>query len=241
MRMFSRPVVPICGVGRGETLAWVFLVFAVFSASPQIAQAQQPQPWKITPSVSISETFTDNVDLDPDGDKDPALITTLSPGLDLSVDLKRVSANLSGSVDLRHQALSGEDFDVEGSLSGFTNVEWFESLLFTDFRASISQELLQTEEARSGSDENTRNLDTVENYQVSPYLTNRLGDYADSDLRYQFGYSDSRSDSLTETYSHDGAWNLTSGSEFTTLLWSTGGSNAPAVTAPTATSPIAWP
>ncbi|HSH30536.1 MAG TPA: hypothetical protein VK971_11555, partial [Thiohalobacter sp.] len=38
--------------------------------------------WQVTPRLTLSETFTDNIELEPDGDAD--LVTEISPGVNLS-------------------------------------------------------------------------------------------------------------------------------------------------------------
>ena len=182
------------------------------------------QVWEIAPSITLSETFTDNEDLDSKGDEDPALITELIPAISINGETRRVTANVSAAVNLSHQALTDEGVDTSVSLSGFSNVEFVENLFFTDVRASVSQELIDRTESSSAASANDENLDTVQTYEVSPYLLYDFGSFASSELRYQFGYVNSESDDFSKSFDHLASLNMASGRDFTRILWGVGGS-----------------
>ena len=174
---------------------------------------------RFTPSITFRETFTDNVDLEPDGEKDPALISEVVPGLDLALRTSRVSWGLNGGVSLRYTAINDEGFDTEASLATALTAEIAEDLFFVDAAASVSQELLDSEEGSSGAEANTNNLDTVQTYLVSPYLRNRFGSFMASELRYSFAYGNFGGDEASDTIDNQASLAVDAGPAFTTYLW----------------------
>ena len=174
---------------------------------------------RFTPTITFRETFTDNVGLDPDGEKDPALISEVVPGIDLALRTSRLSWGLNGAVTLRYTAINEEGVDTEGNLATALTAEIAEDLFFVDAAASVSQELLDSEQGSSGSEANTNNLDTVQTYLVSPYLRNRFGDFMASELRYSFAYGNFGGDEASDTIDHQARLAVDAGPAFTTYLW----------------------
>ena len=174
---------------------------------------------RFTPSITFRETFTDNVDLEPDGDKDPALISEVVPGIDLALRTARVSWGLNGGVSLRYTAINDEGFETEANVATALTAEIAENLFFVDAAASVSQELLDSEEGASGSEANTNNLETVQNYLVSPYLRNRFGNFAASELRYSFAYGNFGGGEASDTFDNQASLAVDAGPAFTTYLW----------------------
>lgn len=169
----------------------------------------------ITPSVSVSETVSDNVDLD-HADEEPALITTITPGLRIRSESARVTAALDVLPTLRHQT-AGDDkgLSLDESLSGFSTVEVAEDLFFVDAQASISQQVLDTRAAAT-----TANQETVQVYRLSPVLRTRLGGFADAEARYTLGQVFVGGEGVSDATRHGLGFTLKSGSDFTRLLWS---------------------
>jgi len=140
--------------------------------------------WRFEPFVSASQTFTDNVDLEPSDDKEAALITEIGPGATLQADLARLQAAFNGSVRFQRRSLNDTGNGLNADLAGNATVEWVENLVFTDAAASVSQQVLDSGVARSASDVNTANRELVQTYRVSPYVVNRLGRTARVEARY---------------------------------------------------------
>ncbi len=176
--------------------------------------------WRVTPTISFEETFTDNVDLDPDGEEESAFISSVRPGITFFADAARVNWAFSGNVALQHQT-AGEDegLDVEVDLNTSGTVELFEDLFFIDGSASVSQEVLNSDTASSGSDENSTNRETIQNYRFSPYIQNRLGDFARAETRYTLSQVFIDSDDASDTTTHEGRFSLNSGPDFTQFSW----------------------
>jgi len=141
--------------------------------------------WKVQPSLKVGSTYSDNIDLEPDGDSD--LVTEVSPAIHVGREGRRLSVNLDYSLQ---NLMYADDSDRDKSnhrLSANANAEVFADTLFVDFSSSYSQQLVDrrssgSSDAISGS----ANLNDVFAYSVSPYWQQRVGDVANYKLRYTY-------------------------------------------------------
>jgi polysaccharide export outer membrane protein len=140
--------------------------------------------WQVQPYAIGRVTYTDNVDLEPDEQKDNALITEAGPGLAFQADTARLQAAAEGSLVYQRTSLNREEDDIRAELSGTGTAEWVENLFWTDVAASVSQQTVDNSRGTSASVSNDASTETVQTYRVSPYLTNRFGRYLFTELRY---------------------------------------------------------
>lgn len=140
--------------------------------------------WTFSQFANVSQTYTDNVDLDPKGEEQSALITRVGPGFAIQGDTARIQAALTADIFFVRQSLSEPDNRVEGDVAGNGTFTWVENRFFTDVAASVSQQTLDNERGISASDANTSNRQTVQSYRVSPYLVHRLGRLVRLEARY---------------------------------------------------------
>ena len=76
----------------------------------------------ITPSLELRETFSDNIDLEPDGQDQSALTTEIVPGITLRSESARVTAALNAFPIIRHQtAGSDKGVSIAGDLAALVN------------------------------------------------------------------------------------------------------------------------
>ncbi|MFQ5785353.1 MAG: hypothetical protein ACE5H8_11105, partial [Alphaproteobacteria bacterium] len=153
----------------------VLVVAFVIAAAPAAAGN-----WTIVRSFSVNETFTDNVDLDPDADDKSAIVTEVTPGLSVRGAGRRLNLSFDASPTFRHQT-SGDDkgVNVDVNYNGSGTLEVAPERLFVDASASISRQILDTREADSVS-----NQQTVQTYRLSPSVRQHFGGFADAELRY---------------------------------------------------------
>jgi len=187
--------------------------------------------WDATGSLTFSTAFSDNYNLDPDGQKDPAVIFTVTPGINVRGQTARVNAALAASVALEYRTISDPKADAAVNLTGTSNSELVRERLFLDANASVSQQSLSSSRGTSQSGSNSDQA-TVSTVEISPYLLNRLGSFANVETRHLFGAQFSSrkndrgrgggnkqdgqlSDSITNVFSIG----LGSGRDFTRFLW----------------------
>jgi hypothetical protein len=169
---------------------------------------------RLRPSITITEEFSDNIDLEPDNEQS-AFVTRVIPGLSFRGDTSRFTGGFDGAVATRY-ATAGQDsgFQVNGGLTADGDLQLVRDRLSLEGQASISQQVLNNEQAQTEA-----NLDTVQVYQVSPVLRNRIGGVAVSELRYILGQILANSNDLSDTTAHVGQATLASGSDFDRLRW----------------------
>lgn len=182
---------------------------------------------KLTPTVSVTETYSDNIDQLPDGQESSAILSDVTPALALRWRSARVTAAADASATFRHQT-AGEDKGVEilPGLGGFSTFEVSRDLFFVDASASVSQQLLNTRQ-----NDTSANRDTVQNYSLSPYVVGQFGGFANAELRYTLdqvltgqdnnaAFAGSTANDLSDATTHTMRATLDSGADFSRLVWS---------------------
>jgi Putative beta-barrel porin 2 len=166
------------------------------------------------PSVTVSQEFSDNIDLDPE-DEQSAFVTRVTPALGFRNFTSRFRGGFDGAIGGRYTT-EGDDegFDLNGWLTADGELKVVRDLLLFEGNASVSQEVLDNDEAQAES-----NLDTVQVYRFSPVLRNRLGDVAVVELRYIFSQILVSSDDVSDATGHAGQASIGSGTDFDRLRW----------------------
>ena len=137
--------------------------------------------FRLTPSLTNTLEYSDNVDLEPD-DTDSAFITRVTPGLAFTARSARFDSAFRGSLSFRHQTAGDDDgLNVDTDAVGFADAELVREHLFLENEVSVSQQVLDNDQANTES-----NRETVQTYRVSPVFRTRLGREADLEARYVF-------------------------------------------------------
>ena len=140
-------------------------------AAPALAEN-----WRITPSASISETYTTDANYTVGGNSTGDFITTVSGALQINGAGAR--ARLNGSVSATGLFYAKEtqnnSFAPSAILSG--NIEAIEKFFFVDAQVNVSQTFFSPFGPQPGNLVNaTANRYTSQTYSISPYIQGRLG------------------------------------------------------------------
>ena len=185
-------------------------------AAPAIAA-----DWKVIPNLTLSERYTDNVNLAPSGQsRSSDFITEIRPGVQISKDSRRLKVRANYSLQSLTYLNNSNYNALNHQLYAAANAELLKDFLFLDASTAISQQNLSAlGPIGFGNTNATNNLTTVGTYTISPYIEKRFGNFAEGDLRAsQSGvYYDSQGVSNTLTNSLTGS--LVSGSSFNDLFW----------------------
>lgn len=165
----------------------------------------------IRPGVTYLNSYTDNIDRDPDGLEEYAIVTEIAPSVQVRSEGARASFGLNAAARFTHQT-GGEDegITVRPNLSGTGNIEAIKNRLFLDLNASVSQELLNSQNADTDA-----NQETTAAYRVSPFLVARIKDYGNGELRYTFSHVVIDSSEFSDDLTHTGSLTLDSGDALT--------------------------
>lgn len=142
--------------------------------------------WLIVPSISVMETYTDNVTLAPSGREESDFITSVMPSLRVEGNSARAKLSLNYR---RQQLLYAGDSDRNSGqnfLNAAGTLEAVERLLYIDAGASITQQAISAFGSQPTVTENVdRNRAETATYYVSPYVRGRFGSAAEYTLRYK--------------------------------------------------------
>jgi uncharacterized protein (PEP-CTERM system associated) len=140
--------------------------------------------WKITPSLSIEERYSDNINLATSGQEESDWVTTISPG----ISVRREGARLKVTADYTLSGLIYANGNagnrIDHNLNGHANAELLENWFFLDATARVSQ-VLESLGGGIGVDNTAggNNLTNAASYSLSPYLKHRFGSLMDLEAR----------------------------------------------------------
>lgn len=199
-----------------------------------------PGGWTVYPGLSIKEVFTDNLFLTADDERDD-FVTVLTPRIDLSGNTRRATVRVNYALEGLLYANNGDENTHFHKLYSAGVYEVIKELVFLDGTATITQQSLTDTGSGvftnfgpatflGGEGDNinaTGERTTVTTYRLSPYLTHRFGEWAETELRFEYDkVSDSAEDEAadeeqgnTDSTSQRYSAEIESGSRFTRLLW----------------------
>ena len=178
--------------------------------------------WKVTPSVDLRETYSDNVRLEADQFAKAQFITDLAPSLLIANNGPRLKLTAAFTTHL--YAYSNERIDGTNSsqrqLAANARARLIEDLLFFDAAASIGQQAISSfgpQVANNGYADTNRT--EVSTWRVSPYLSHRFGSAATAELRYVRDSVKSGNVGLGDSTASTVSTSIASGAAFRTLGW----------------------
>lgn len=194
------------------------------AAAMLVAAPASHAQWTVTPSVSLLETYTDNVDLRDDDQANAQWVTEVRPSVAVSGESRRLKVDAFASWN--QFVYSDKDkvldpIDSQLRYSGSLQGTLVEQMLYVDARATRSkQSVLPFGPGAEGSRYSNYNQTDVKTWSVSPYLVRRLGRDATMQVRYTRDSVDSGLERLFGSSTGDTVlFNLASSAEMRTLGW----------------------
>jgi uncharacterized protein (PEP-CTERM system associated) len=174
----------------------------------------------IVPTVSITETITDNVGLTNKGPQ-AEQITEISPGVHISGEGVRLKGYFDYSLSKVVYAQNTSSNRYQNALNTFATLEAVDNWAYIDFSGAISQQAISAFGTQSVSNASTNSNQTeVSNYRISPYVRGRLGDMADYEARYSRAITQGDASTGSSVISSDGVVKVSGASAFRNLGWS---------------------
>lgn len=193
-------------------LAWLGCVAAL---APVALRAGD---WRVTPRVTLSETWSDNIRQAPARAERHDLVTQASAGVGIAGSGRRLQLNFDYQPTLVRYARRTSGSRVDHRLQGSGNAELYEDHLFLDFAATVSQQNVSNQGPLARDTVSvSNNRETVVAMRASPYWRQRIGRYADGILRYEGGVLENETSS--DTTSDELSLSLSSGAAFPRLPW----------------------
>ncbi len=179
-------------------------------APPVVAvdYSRHTERWTVTPQVSLSETYSDNLALATPGLARRGWASDLAPG----VHMQGNDGIIKGTVDYRFHELvySGQPQlnNSQHALSSMLTGQLVQGWLFIDTVANISQQNISAfGPATSDAASTTTNRTQTGVFQVSPYIRGMISGTTAYELRYAATDEQARDTSVART--HQSTWNAT--------------------------------
>lgn len=175
--------------------------------------------WRVTSTLDLRETYTDNVRLaSPATQSD--FITDISPGVSISADGPRLKVKSKYAFHYLHYLRDAQGHSIFHQLDADAKAELIENFLFLDGAAAVSQQNISPLGPQSTDISSVNgNRTNIKTYRVSPYITNRFGSVATSELRYTHSSVSASTGGLQDTQNDGVSLNVNSGDTFRTLGW----------------------
>lgn len=168
--------------------------------------------WKFIPTVDMRATFTDNVALAPEARAHSQFIMEVTPGFEALYKSRRLQGKAEYNLsyyELLHDDIPGARRNSH-SLNATGRAELVDDMVFVDAYAAISQVGISAFGQRPNG-VSTANSADVKTWRISPYVINRLGDFAVSQIRYTKDGVSSGNSALGDTLGDTAQLSLRSG------------------------------
>jgi hypothetical protein len=187
----------------------------------------------VTPSVSMQEIYSDNINLAPSGQEKSAFVTDVSPGVSISGQSARSTLNLNYRMQNLYNAQGSNDLKTSNQLQYNSHTTFIQNRLFLNSQSSISQQNISSDNiANDNISGSAGNSTTVSTFGLTPYWTPQFGNYASGSLRVNFNTvttdvasvnkisSNLPNNAISDSMTLAEIIQLNSGSEFRRVNWS---------------------
>src|ERR1035437_4884280 len=179
--------------------------------------------WKITPTVGVEETATDNVALR-NGNIRSDLISAINPGISIDGSGGRSKLRFNYQMHNLVYAQDSSRNQIQNSLNALGTLEALENCFFIEASGLISQQSISafgSSSASSSVNTNSNNNTTeTSTYRISPYFRGALGNFADYQLRYNLSTTNSKSNLSNDSDTKELLATLKGVTSLTNLGWS---------------------
>lgn len=179
---------------------------------------------KVVPVIDTSIIYTDNVALSNDANAVSSSIIEFTPGVSFLANSRTFDGALQyqfQNLYFTNDASSGEDnYQNYHKLNGNIEAEVYKNLLYFDgalavYQISETGQGLQTLDNLSLSAQRG----TVRQATLSPYLSTRIGEYANTEFRYKYTSLNGDETVVNESYVSEVTLRLDSGEKFNRIIW----------------------
>lgn len=204
---------------RTGTLSRFAASVALAAAAGAGSEAMAEQ-WRVVPRLTLEQAYNDNIDLTTKGTETSDFITSISPGLSVRGTGRRLTLNFDYDPEQLFFLENSDRNELRQRFRGFSNAELLEQLLFVEAEGSVNQQFVNSTGGIGGTTlTSSRNLRTVQTYNIGPVVRNHLGSFADAETRYKFSAFLVDDSTVSDVTQNELSFLLKSGRDFTDLAW----------------------
>jgi uncharacterized protein (PEP-CTERM system associated) len=178
--------------------------------------------WIVTPSLTVAETYTDNVFLSPDGLQQSDWITQITPRIGLAANGARLRLDAFYAPEILYYAQTDREEKVFHRGNAVGTLELADELLFLEAGARVDQYDISLRGQLTTSNVNiTGNRATAATTYVSPYLLRDIGSAARAEARFTYSAwkSDEDQPALPDNTARRVLLRLTNGPAYRLFTW----------------------
>ena len=207
-------------LGFGLSLLAVASIFATNSKAQQADAAGSGRNFTVTPRVSLTETYSDNVNLS-STNRQSEFTTEISPGIRIASDAGRLKGSFDYSLTQVLYAKNSDKNELQNSLNAAGSYEAIDNWAFLDFGSTIAQRSISAFGAQSLNNTNLNsNRTEVSTYRLSPYIRGHFSSFADYEIRYRLDSTKSKSSLISDVDTKESSIRLNGDTSFSKLRWS---------------------
>jgi uncharacterized protein (PEP-CTERM system associated) len=152
-----------------------------------VAADAQAVKWRFKPRITVSETYSSNINLQPDETSEHDFVTDISPGLSLRGESRRLFLDVFYNFQYLNYARNTSSDRINHQLRLAGTGELLEDLFFLDLRGTIRQENINSRGTLADSTISvTDNTTDVYTFAISPYFKHRFGSFMDGEARFTY-------------------------------------------------------
>jgi uncharacterized protein (PEP-CTERM system associated) len=178
--------------------------------------------WVVTPSLMLTETYTDNVFLSTEAMRQSDWITQIIPGISVAANGPRLRLQATYTPEITYYAQTQRQDDVFHRGNAVGTLELADKLLFLEAGARVDQYDISLQGPLTTSNVNiTGNRATAATAYVSPYLLRDIGSAARAEARFTYSAWESDEDqpALPDNTAQHVVLRLTNGPAYKALTW----------------------
>lgn len=221
-QVFQKKPVAAKNAALNTSVTSPFIIhFSTLLIALMSSTATSAADWRVTPTFSVLETYSDNVNLSSQNQKS-GFTTQIAPGVTVSgKSVGRVKLDVNYSLQDVISLGEVQRNRLYHQLAGTANAELVDQTLYMDARANIGQQNIsylgpQGTDTTTGD---TSNITTVSTYSLSPYLRHKFGSVATGEARVTHDQVFYSSGGVANSTSNAVALNLNSGQSFNDVFW----------------------
>jgi uncharacterized protein (PEP-CTERM system associated) len=187
-----------------------------------LSTAAHAGEWHVSPTVTLRETYSDNLNSQPDQFAAGGFVSEVAPAVSVSGKSRRLQFN--GSAEARRYFYPGSDAKNvrNGDLryGAGTKAELLDDYLFLDASTSSSRQMVSPFGPLSLSTYTSDNNTNIRTWSISPYFSHRFGTTATVTVRLaRDAVTSGQRNAFGDTLSTTRSLNVASGSHFTDFGW----------------------
>lgn len=179
--------------------------------------------WFVRPRLTVRETYSDNINLNPNGFRQSALVTEIDPGFSVQGSSGKTQVNLNYQMQniITNGATGSNRINHQLQAAAASVIE--PNRLFINANSSVSQQnIVNTGRVSTGNLNNQSNRANVYTFSVNPTWTPRFDGYANALVRLGYDFVGTSSAMASNSNTFRGSLGLTSGYRFNQVGWHLG-------------------